>query len=466
MDKKDLTKSKIVKDITVRAKISDYFKEAAMASLPYEVQDGERPEQLAFRIYDRSDLHWLILLFNEVHDPSFEWPLSSAEMESMMASKYGGYAIYYPDKVGSIEQGYTSLAGAKTIEQRLKNGKMISANIIKWNPTYNYIVVDGENASLFDSDTITKGQNLLTHSNDVTKWGASTTLYEIISDYSMGPNTEQEADLVVKISNTTSTLSRTVVWNRPGNAATFSIYFKKPVFDDSFLVGKNNIDFRFRNETKQYNYTTVSFGFNDANQQFSGGDEESESFWSITQAEDNWYRLSITVNSETLERGDTLRLYYGDIGVTSGSRKWILYESLLLWGMQLEEGLSASPLTATEGYVIEGYENPSDSYGRFFIDGKQSNSIAFSRIQPYQYAIHHFEDNDGNTLDPRKGPPSDPTNDSSVLNRYVTETNFIEILAIDNRTEEYKLNDKKRLIRVVKPEFLSAIVTQFRSLFT
>jgi hypothetical protein len=93
LDKNDLTKLILSKDITVRAKISEYFKNAAITSLPYEIQDGERPETLSHRVYDRSDLHWLILLFNEIMDPTFEWPLSSQELESHIAQKYIGHSI-------------------------------------------------------------------------------------------------------------------------------------------------------------------------------------------------------------------------------------------------------------------------------------------------------------------------------------------------------------------------------------
>jgi hypothetical protein len=100
-----------------------------------------------------------------------------------------------------------------------------------------------------------------------------------------------------------------------------------------------------------------------------------------------------------------------------------------------------------------------------YTDGDTSNLFSFTKIVPYEYAVHHFEDSDGNVLDPRSGTPSDPTNPSSILNRYVTNINFIESLAIDNRTQEFKDNDSKRSIRVIKPEFMGTIITQFRSLF-
>jgi hypothetical protein len=268
-DPTDLTKIILVKDITIRAKISDYFKNSAITSLPYTIQDGERPETLSYRIYDRVDLYWTILLFNEIHDPTFEWPLSSAELESKLQKKYKGYALYYPDSARIPDtfqlQDTTVFKGASTVSQVLADGTVITANIIKWDPTYNSIVIDGDQASLFD-----------------------------------------------------------------------------PTLD--------------------------------------------------------------------------------------------------------------SPLST-------------DQYARLYVDGDPSKLFAFSKIVPYEYAVHHFEDTDGNILDPRSGPPNDPTNPSSILNRYVLDVDFIETLAVDNRTQEYITNENKRSIRVVKPEYMNAIVTQFRGLF-
>ena len=270
-DPADLTKFMTVKDITVRAKISDYFKNSAMTSLPYEVQDGERPEMLAHRVYDRSDLHWVILLFNEIHDPNFEWPLSYAELESVLEAKYKGYALYYPDTARSQnqfqeQQNTLLLKNATTVSQLLADGTTVTANILKWDPTYNCIIIDGEQASRFD------------------------------------PN-------------------------------------------------------------------------------------------------------------------------------------------------------SNSPLISY------------DEFAYLCINGDTSKLVAFTKMVPHQYAVHYFQDSEGNILDPRQGPPSDPTNPSSILNRYVNTTDFTEVLAVDNRTHEFDVNDAKRSIRMIKPEFMSPVITQFRSLF-
>jgi hypothetical protein len=60
-------------------------------------KEGERPDTLAHKIYGKSDLHWVILLFNEIIDPYYEWPLTTSELDSYIAYKYPGKAVYVED---------------------------------------------------------------------------------------------------------------------------------------------------------------------------------------------------------------------------------------------------------------------------------------------------------------------------------------------------------------------------------
>jgi hypothetical protein len=125
------------------------------------------------------------------------------------------------------------------------------------------------------------------------------------------------------------------------------------------------------------------------------------------------------------------------------------------------EGEQASMFDPTSDSPLSTYDGSAWAY----TDGDTSTLFSFTKAVPYEYAIHHFEDSDGNVLDPRQGLPSDLNSPSSILDRYVKNLDFVEVLAIDNRTQEFKDNDKKRSIRVIKPEFMGTIITQFRSLF-
>jgi len=54
----------------------------------HNVQDGQRPEDIAYEFYKDASLHWIIILINNVVDPYFNWVLTQQELESYIDSKY------------------------------------------------------------------------------------------------------------------------------------------------------------------------------------------------------------------------------------------------------------------------------------------------------------------------------------------------------------------------------------------
>jgi len=79
----------VIQDIFKRAILSKEFQDNNSYFETYEVLGGETPEQLSFRFYGTPDLHWLILLTNNIIDPRFEWPLSQDNLIKQTQSKYG-----------------------------------------------------------------------------------------------------------------------------------------------------------------------------------------------------------------------------------------------------------------------------------------------------------------------------------------------------------------------------------------
>ena len=57
----------------------------------YNVVDGERPEQVAYKEYGDESYYWVVLQVNEITDYYAQWPLSYFELEEFMLKKYGGY---------------------------------------------------------------------------------------------------------------------------------------------------------------------------------------------------------------------------------------------------------------------------------------------------------------------------------------------------------------------------------------
>lgn len=59
--------------------IYDYRDDAEVINT-YEVQDGEFPEVVSYKLYEDASFWWIILLFNEIYDPYNDWVLSQSHV--------------------------------------------------------------------------------------------------------------------------------------------------------------------------------------------------------------------------------------------------------------------------------------------------------------------------------------------------------------------------------------------------
>src|SRR6056300_512259 len=55
----------------------------------YDVQDGDRPDVIADKYYNDPNLAWIVLHFNTIVDPMFDWPLFGRDFDKYVAAKYG-----------------------------------------------------------------------------------------------------------------------------------------------------------------------------------------------------------------------------------------------------------------------------------------------------------------------------------------------------------------------------------------
>jgi hypothetical protein len=85
-------KLEVVTNIMLRFKISEAIKSRKVIYYDYNVQDGERPDVIAYKYYGDATLDWVILIVNNVIDPNYDWPLSNHALEKHIIDKYGSLA--------------------------------------------------------------------------------------------------------------------------------------------------------------------------------------------------------------------------------------------------------------------------------------------------------------------------------------------------------------------------------------
>ena len=82
------TTVQVVTNITNRVTLSDEVKNNLGLYDEYDIKDGETPELVADKFYNNSELHWLVLHYNEIIDPRFDWPLDTNKLNRYVDSKY------------------------------------------------------------------------------------------------------------------------------------------------------------------------------------------------------------------------------------------------------------------------------------------------------------------------------------------------------------------------------------------
>ncbi len=57
----------------------------------YEIIGNDRPDNVALKVYGRSDLDWVVLTSNNIINIQDEWPMPQLEFDAYLLNKYGTY---------------------------------------------------------------------------------------------------------------------------------------------------------------------------------------------------------------------------------------------------------------------------------------------------------------------------------------------------------------------------------------
>lgn len=136
---------KIVTDVMKRVKVRDKIINELSLYDKYDVKSGDTPESIAFKHFGDVNLHWVILLTNNITDRYYDWPMSEQEFEVFLKDKYtepGGIHHYEITQSSGKQTGngptdYThkvevnsTVSGAQSVsnreyEQRLQDQKRL-----------------------------------------------------------------------------------------------------------------------------------------------------------------------------------------------------------------------------------------------------------------------------------------------------------------------------------------------------
>jgi len=114
---------KLVTDLMKRVKVrSKVLSEASLYDV-YDVPNGENPEDTAYKHFGDPEMHWVILLTNNITDRYYGWPLTDQDFEKYITDKYDN-----PDGIHHYE--ITQSSGPQT-----GNGPSDYSHLVEVNST-------------------------------------------------------------------------------------------------------------------------------------------------------------------------------------------------------------------------------------------------------------------------------------------------------------------------------------------
>ena len=78
---------KIVTNLLRRVAIRSKIKVNTLFFDTYDVKEGETPEMIAHKLYGDSELHWIVLLVNNVTERYHQWPKNNNQFLAYINDK-------------------------------------------------------------------------------------------------------------------------------------------------------------------------------------------------------------------------------------------------------------------------------------------------------------------------------------------------------------------------------------------
>ena len=80
---------KLLPDILKRVKLRSGLSASRFVFDKYDVKEGERPEDIAFKYYGAPQYHWVVMMVNNLTDRYYQWPMTQPDFEDFLTDKYG-----------------------------------------------------------------------------------------------------------------------------------------------------------------------------------------------------------------------------------------------------------------------------------------------------------------------------------------------------------------------------------------
>lgn len=187
-----------VTNIFSRFKVRSAVLSNTLAFYKYQVQDGETPETISYKMYGDPNYHWLICMANDVIDGQFSLPLTNFSLEKNIIKKYGYTSInqalsatHHNEKV--VHKLYTQSDGFST-----ETTEKSEVSLQQYDFTSNTLIT--KTVNIPEVDTVTLRANTADNASAVTGTLTITTTYRTVNvyDYEIEQNEKNRSINILK----------------------------------------------------------------------------------------------------------------------------------------------------------------------------------------------------------------------------------------------------------------------------
>ena len=144
------------KDIFRNIRVRDNSDEAVTGYEYYYVNDQDRPDVLATKLYGDATLYWLFWMVNDQFATYNDWPKSQSILERFIARKYSGKAL-----VSNQQSDIVSSSDSKFLQGEKVVGSTSSAfgYVTKIDPTNKQLILNDVQGVFQVNETVTGSQS-------------------------------------------------------------------------------------------------------------------------------------------------------------------------------------------------------------------------------------------------------------------------------------------------------------------
>jgi len=149
------TSADILTNIIARFSFEQSFKDNTSIFYTYQIKDSDTPESIAYKIYDSSERHWMVLMLNDIVNPMYDWPLDQREIVKFINSKYTANANTANGQTGLVWSQISVKDYVKIVTKtHLKTNTITVDKYLIDANTYANVTQSIENVTLSDGESV------------------------------------------------------------------------------------------------------------------------------------------------------------------------------------------------------------------------------------------------------------------------------------------------------------------------